>query len=884
MDHLNKGATWVRADFHLHTRADKEFRYNQEEGNGSFAEKYVERLKEEGIGLGVVTNHNKLDYAEFKALRKKARREGILLLPGVELSVNDGARGVHCLIAFNDNWFLNGENFVEQFLTAAFEGISNRENENTRCRYNLAKLLSKLQGYRKDGKDSFVILAHIEDNSGFVKELKGGRIEEFASNPLFTSFVLGMQKVRSADHIKNLKQWFKKAECNLPAFVEGSDCKSLQKVGVAHQQNGQKKKTYIKIGASSFDAVKFALKNYPLRVRADLPPKKKHAYIKEIEFIGGKLDGKTIHFNADLNCLIGTPGAGKSSILETTRYILDIEFGDNAVAKKYKQQVVENLLGSGGKGIATVTSKNGINYKVERTLHDAPIIRNDEGGIVKMVISESVISGLYFGQKDLSNIGDNFNQSFLDKFVGNQLNETRDKLERKREEIKSLLKRLNKLKKVHSDAEKLKLSIGEKEEQIRLFEKYSLADKLGRQERFEADLDEIKRIETQGRKELALLKEHVEKYERKIQKLKVQEDSKENPEAFEKVLSAVNLIIEKTGQIRILLEASEKEGLEKIKKVHQDILALYNQEKDAFAEVRRNINVEGELKADDYLKYTRELKDAQAELDNLQEELQEEAELWKELESKVEELYRLYNQEAAIYQASIEQINDQDTGVSVKFEPCSNQSEFRDFLRQTFQGTSIRQDHYDQIAKHYSHPLAIFQDLESHDSELANILSGGSLLLRFQERFSQSLSPLLTYLVPHRFELLYQERKIESYSVGERASALILFTLTMGDHDLIIIDQPEDDLNSQAIYKEVVETLLKGKSMRQFIFATHNPNIPVLGDCEQILCCRYFDNELSYITGGIDSEDNQQNIIEIMEGGPEAFQRRTEIYSGWTAI
>ncbi|MCB9267233.1 MAG: hypothetical protein H6558_19585 [Lewinellaceae bacterium] len=78
-----------------------------------------------------------------------------------------------------------------------------------------------------------------------------------------------------------------------------------------------------------------------------------------------------------------------------------------------------------------------------------------------------------------------------------------------------------------------------------------------------------------------------------------------------------------------------------------------------------------------------------------------------------------------------------------------------------------------------------------------------------------------------------------------------------------------------------METLLKSKHKTQFIFATHNPNIPVLGDCEQIFCCQYFEDKLQFTAGGIDSKDNQQNIIRIMEGGPEAFQKRTEIYAGW---
>jgi len=83
------GSAWVRADFHLHTKADKEFKYGGKEN--SFVGAYVDALKKAGIGLAVITNHNKFDADEFKAIRRRARKEGIGLLPGVELSVNDGS-------------------------------------------------------------------------------------------------------------------------------------------------------------------------------------------------------------------------------------------------------------------------------------------------------------------------------------------------------------------------------------------------------------------------------------------------------------------------------------------------------------------------------------------------------------------------------------------------------------------------------------------------------------------------------------------------------------------------------------------------------------------------------------------------------------------------
>ena len=78
-------------DFHLHTKADKEFRYDGDDN--SFVGAYIDKLEKAGVRLGAITNHNKFDMGEFKALRKAARKRGIGLLPGVELSVNEVPTG-----------------------------------------------------------------------------------------------------------------------------------------------------------------------------------------------------------------------------------------------------------------------------------------------------------------------------------------------------------------------------------------------------------------------------------------------------------------------------------------------------------------------------------------------------------------------------------------------------------------------------------------------------------------------------------------------------------------------------------------------------------------------------------------------------------------------
>ena len=87
------GSEVLCVDFHLHTQRDKEFKYTGEAD--AFVGNYINALKQKEISVGVITNHNKFDLEEYKALRKKARQSDIFLLPGVELSIKEGSNGLH---------------------------------------------------------------------------------------------------------------------------------------------------------------------------------------------------------------------------------------------------------------------------------------------------------------------------------------------------------------------------------------------------------------------------------------------------------------------------------------------------------------------------------------------------------------------------------------------------------------------------------------------------------------------------------------------------------------------------------------------------------------------------------------------------------------------
>ena len=151
----------------------------------------------------------------------------------------------------------------------------------------------------------------------------------------------------------------------------------------------------------------------------------------------------------------------------------------------------------------------------------------------------------------------------------------------------------------------------------------------------------------------------------------------------------------------------------------------------------------------------------------------------------------------------------------------------------------------------------------------------------FRRYFNDAKTSLLTWQVPNLFQIEYHGKELHEHSLGQRASALILFILSQRDNDVIIIDQPEDDLDNQTIFEDVIKLIRSLKNGIQFIFATHNANFPVLGDAEQVGACAFAGDRENIRVGSIDEPAIQKAIVSIMEGGHEAFARRKEIYQLW---
>lgn len=864
---FRSGATWLRADFHLHTKADKEFRYDGKEN--SFVNDYVAGLKAKDIRVGVITNHNKFDTSEFKALREKARKEEIFLLPGVELSVNDGANGIHTMVIFNDEWLADGQDYINQFLNVAFEGKTPNqyEQENGRSSLDLLTTLKKLEGYHKD---FMVVFAHVEQSSGLWNELDGGRLQEIGQNKIFRRRCLGFQKVRTRDERDKVKNWFSDW---YPAEVEGSDCKNIDGIG-----NGDP--CYLKLGAFSFDAVKFALVDKDSRVAVN-PVEHGHSRIQNIRFTGGTLAEKQIQFSPELNTMIGIRGSGKSSILEVMRYVLEIPFGEKSGDKKYKEELVKYTMGSGGKVEMDVVDRHGKAYTISKVYGEDTNVEDSGQLLQGVAIRESILrKPIYFGQKDLSSTGEGFEKDLVNKLLGSKRDEVLQKISAQKVKVIDAVRNLtsglglDELIKEQNDIKK------DADHQLKFYADHKVEDKLQKRLDFDADVkqidatiealdlfsQDISSISTDHESVLSSKKDYV---------------SKHNAELFKKLKTILETkYLSLITQLKVW-EQGNPAVQQQLKDIQDEMKAIRKGMVDEFAEIERKLSEElkesgnTNISSEEFLALKTKRSKADTRIGELQKQKDEFAGHQETLLKEVKALNDLWHEEFLLIKSELEKIEKESSSITIDSLYKGDKADFVDTMKGYCKGSGLRDTTFQGIASQYSDFASIYKDLDNAKK------SFGSNPQLFTDRLLDNLESALTYQVPNKFIIKYRGKELQHHSLGQRASALILFVLSLKENDVIIIDQPEDDLDNQTIYEDVIKLIRDMKPEVQFIFATHNPNIPVLGDAELVHACSFMDEKVAVQSGSVDAQDTQKTIVNIMEGGQEAFNRRKEIYKIW---
>jgi ABC-type lipoprotein export system ATPase subunit len=139
----------------------------------------------------------------------------------------------------------------------------------------------------------------------------------------------------------------------------------------------------------------------------------------------------------------------------------------------------------------------------------------------------------------------------------------------------------------------------------------------------------------------------------------------------------------------------------------------------------------------------------------------------------------------------------------------------------------------------------------------------------------------LSFLEP-RYSLLFQDAQIEQLSPGQRGALLLIFYLLVDKgRNPIILDQPEENLDNETVVSLLVPVLTEAKKRRQIVMVTHNPNLAVVCDAEQVIWS-VFDrknaSKISYLAGSIENPAINTHVVNVLEGTMTAFNNRSSKY------
>jgi len=356
--------------------------------------------------------------------------------------------------------------------------------------------------------------------------------------------------------------------------------------------------------------------------------------------------------------------------------------------------------------------------------------------------------------------------------------------------------------------------------------------------------------------------------------------SKQNKEFFEEFFAIYGRLIASFANIK---EESAK-GRKVLKELEKKAAAferLKESLKEKFAEIERKFAEQlrqsgaQAIHPDEFRMLRRTVEQAAQMLEALSKQDSLRNSLKEELLAELAALNDLWREEYKLIQAELEKVNSSRSSLKIKAEFKGDKSAFIAFLKDTFRGSRLREATFSALAETFSDFGAMYREFDNARETV------GISAQTFEQYFTDNLAALLTWQVPNRFVIEYRGKELKHHSLGQRASALILFVLSQQENDVFIIDQPEDDLDNQTIYEDVIKLIRTLKPKTQFIFATHNANFPVLGDAEQIISCSYSDDSIQMKSGSIDCPELQQEIVDIMEGGEEAFQQRKRKYEIW---
>ena len=877
LSRLTRACSYYQVDLHIHSPDSSDYSGNKNISAKDFVANFVNR----GVDLIAITDHNTGSYIDqaIEARNQIVAHEGknITILPGVELYVSPG---IHLLAILPEGG------------SAAISDLLSRLGLPVNQHGDITKLISQPIGDISriiQERNGLLIGAHCNSTHGIVQELEGQPRIEW----LRTVDALEINSGSNEEKITSTMNYVSNSLGLQIPFTFGSD---------SHDCENENLGMWVKMAEFNLTSLRQLIYEPSLRVSRTEPTAPSHGRIIGFTSTHGIYADERFRFSPNLNVLLGGRGGGKSAAIDLLRFAFGSEpkFGDYNF--DFFKNRIAGFLRSVGEVLVLVADSEGDNFLITRSgafettsrrgsidFSESPrVYQVTNEGLVEREVSPLELLGIeFYGQGEAARLASQVDEQM--RLIDENLNHS--------ESLSSISIAEKQL-----DEEEVQI-ISKKDRLELLTAEFAARPQIEEQRtRLSQSLeDPIFAERTRWDREQTWIREQEKWIQSSLESLPDtlprRSDLSINLEE-----SPARTVLEKIGEVsRRIFESSEID-LERLrnplKETASELQELESEWNTAFkaADDRYRARLT-ELGAADLAGIAAEFRGVDHELARLDTSVKPEIkQLEREIatlgDSRKSLLKTLRDSRSKIASSRsdfVEELNSRLAGDVVVDLSSTDKFPFLSALDGALQGSGIqhREEQVKLVCDRYTPEEFVDIVRKQSFGKLVSIgITGnnsGRIVIGITEDVLYRIERIDVLQVPNiriRREGETEYTDLHALSVGEKCSAILSIAL-LSKAKPLVIDQPEDDLDHAYIINSIVEGIRAAKSGRQIIVATHNPNIPVLGDAEMVFrVARRLGKDVCYIlnSGGLEIPTVTAEV-QGLEGGAEAFERRRQRYS-----